>query len=222
MQRAQPATAWVSEERLHLARELHDVVAHTISVINVQASTALHLMDCHPDRARSALVTINDASRQALADVRSVLGVLRGASDHPPPGPAVGLERLDELVATSHAAGLAVQVTETGQRRPLPAGTDLAGYRIIQEALTNSARHSSSGSVAVRIDYTGPGLLIEVDDDGPARAAGCVHAGRVAGGGTGIIGMTERARALGGTLDAGPRPGGGFRVRARLPVPEMP
>jgi signal transduction histidine kinase len=190
------------EERMRIARDLHDVVAHNISVINVQANTALHLMDRQPDRARSALATINEVSSQALVELRSVLGVLRA---------------VDESVPRAPAAGLAVRVDESGQRAPLPADVDLAAYRIVQEALTNSARHSGGTNATVRIAYREGALMVEVDDDGALRSPGRPP-GQLHGTGSGIAGMTERAAALGGTLQACPRPGGGFTVRARLPL----
>jgi signal transduction histidine kinase len=206
-----------SEERMRMARDLHDVVAHNISVINVQANTALHLMDRQPERARSALVTINDVSKQALVELRSVLGVLRDVDGHgdAPRAPAPGLARLPDLVETAAAAGLAVRVHEDGPRAPLPADVDLTAYRIIQEALTNSARHSGGPTATVRLGFGDGGLRVEVDDDGTTRGA---PPARANGSGHGIAGMTERATALGGTLEAGPRPDGGFGVRAWLPA----
>ena len=206
------------EERMAMARDLHDVVAHSISVINVQANTALHLMDRQPDRARSALTTINEVSKQALVELRSVLGVLREADQSAPRAPAPGLGRLADLVDTAAATGLTVRVEESGQRAPLPADVDLAAYRIVQEALTNTARHSGGAKATVRIAYSQAALVVEVDDDGALRSAGRSPA-HVNGSGRGIAGMTERAAALGGTLRAGPRPGGGFRVAAVLPWP---
>jgi signal transduction histidine kinase len=209
------------EERMRIARDLHDVVAHNISVINVQANTALHLMDRQPDRARSALTTINEVSGQALVELRSVLGVLRAVDEGVPWAPAPGLARLGDLADTAAAAGLAVRVEESGQRVPLPADVDLAAYRIVQEALTNSARHSGGTNAIIRIVYEEDALVVEIDDDGawrpPGRSPGQAH-----GTGSGIAGMTERAAALGGTLQAGPRPGGGFTVRARLPLCGLP
>jgi signal transduction histidine kinase len=205
------------EERMRIARDLHDVVAHNISVINVQANTALHLMDRQPDRARSALTTINEVSGQALVELRSVLGVLRAVDESVPRAPAPGLARLGDLADTAAAAGLAVRVEESGQRAPLPADVDLAAYRIVQEALTNSARHSGGTNATVRITYREDALTVEVDDDGALRSPGRPPA-QPQGTGSGIAGMTERAAALGGTLQACPRPGGGFTVRARLPL----
>jgi signal transduction histidine kinase len=213
-----------SEERIRMARDLHDVVAHNISVINVQANTALHLMDRQPERARSALTTINDVSKQALVELRSVLGVLRDVDAHgvaaqAPRAPAPGLARLDDLIDNAAAAGLTVRVEEEGRRVPLPADVDLAAYRIIQEALTNSARHSGGANATVRLGYGDHALLVEVDDDGTARPPHLAASRSGGGSGHGIAGMTERAAALGGTLEAGPRPEGGFRVRGRLPFP---
>ncbi|MBO0803584.1 MAG: sensor histidine kinase [Nocardiopsaceae bacterium] len=209
-----------SEERLRIARDLHDVVAHNISVINVQASTALHLMDRQPERARSALETINQVSKQALAEVRSTLGVLRAVDERAPREPSATLARLGDLVRNAEAAGLTVDIENEGEDLPLPAGVSLAAYRIIQEALTNSARHSGGTRAVVRISRSRGEreLIIDVDDDGPGGSAPRVSGGT--GPGNGITGMTERAHALGGTLTAGPRAGGGFRVRALLPLAE--
>jgi signal transduction histidine kinase len=207
---AEEARRLAMQERLAIARDLHDVVAHNISVINVQAKTALHLMDRQPDRAREALTAIHEVSRQALGELRSVLGVLRADGADALLVPSPGLDRLDELAATARAAGIAVELEREGAPRPVPAGVDAAAYRIVQEALTNTVRHSGGGGATVRLCYDTEALTIEVDDDG--RAVGSPRPGN------GIAGMTERARALGGTLDAGPRPGGGFRVLARLPT----
>ncbi len=214
-----------SEERMQMARDLHDLVAHNISVINVQANTALHLMDRQPERARSALSTINDVSKQALVELRSVLGVLRGVDQGAPLAPSPSLSRLGDLVDTAAAAGLAVRIEESGPRAALPADIDLAAYRIVQEALTNSARHSGGTSAIVHVRYREHDLEVEVTDDGAVRPGGPgrpAGSGRTrppaTGSGHGIDGMTERASALGGTLRAGPRPGGGFGVLARLPL----
>jgi signal transduction histidine kinase len=206
-----------SEERMRMARDLHDVVAHNISVINVQANTALHLMDRQPERARSALTTINDVSKQALVELRSVLGVLRDVDENAPRAPTPGLDRLGDLVDTAAAAGLAVRVEEVGHRAALPVEVDLAAYRIVQEALTNSARHAGGANATVRLDYSASAVQVEVSDDGTPRPSG-QSAAPAHGSGSGIAGMTERAAALGGTLRAGPRPEGGFGVWARLPL----
>jgi signal transduction histidine kinase len=207
---AEEARRRAMQERMDIARDLHDVVAHNISVINVQANTALHLMDRQPERAREALTAIHEVSRQALGELRSVLGVLRADGAEAPLVPSPGLDRLAELAAHTRTAGIAVRVEQQGVPRPVPAGVDTAAYRIVQEALTNTVRHSGGHAATVRLCYDPDALTIEVDDDG--RLAAPPEPGN------GVAGMTERARALGGTLDAGPRPGGGFRVLARLPT----
>lgn len=205
------------EERLRIARELHDVLAHSISVINVQAGVALALMDERPEQARTALITIKAASKEALGEVRQVLSTLRAPGDAPR-SPAPGLDRLPELAEQAAGAGLKVDITTDGTRFPLPPGADLAAFRIIQEALTNIVRHSGSRTARVRLGYGPDGLELSVDDDGPAsrRPEGNGESG---GGGNGLLGMRERAAALGGTVEVGPQPGGGFRVLARLPRP---
>ncbi|MHB8290329.1 MAG: sensor histidine kinase [Acidimicrobiales bacterium] len=202
-----------SEERLRIARDLHDIVAHNISVINVQANTALHLMDRQAERARAALTTIHEVSKQALVELRSVLGVLRDVDQEAPRAPAPGLAQLGALLESSRAAGLAVQVIEEGERRRLPADVDITAYRIVQESLTNISRHSGGGRATVCLSYGESDLVVEVDDDGPS-----VGAGRTNGAGKGITGMSERAQAVGGTLQVGPRPGGGFSVQTCLPL----
>jgi signal transduction histidine kinase len=213
--RAEEERRQASEERLRIARELHDVLAHNISMINVQAGVALHLMDQRPEQARTALSAIKEASKEALTEVRSVLGVLRQVDESAPRSPAAGLARLDDLVARAHAAGITVRKRTTGEPRPLPAGVDLAAFRIIQEALTNVTRHAGPGVTAtVHLGYGEDDLLIEVEDDGRGAP------GDLPRGGNGIPGMRERVVALGGQISAGPRTDAeGFRVRARLPVP---
>ena len=202
-----------SEERLRMARELHDVLANNISLINVQAGVALHLLDERPEQARTALAAIKDASKEALGELRSVLGVLRRVDEAEPRDPAPGLGRLETLVSRAEAAGLQVHTEVEGEPHTLPAGLDLAAYRIVQEALTNVARHADARTANVRLAY-GPGeLTVVVEDDGHATGSSMTP-----GTGSGIAGMQERAAALGGELEAGPRPGGGFRVRARLPL----
>ena len=203
-----------SEERVRIARDLHDVVAHNISVINVQAATALHLADRQPERAIEALATIHGVSRQALVELRSILGVLRAVDDGLPRDPAPSLSHLDDLVATARSAGLQVRVEDEELSSSLPKAVDVAAYRIVQEALTNAARHAAGSTAAVRIACDGGHLLVEVKDNGGAR----VQSLAAGGSGNGIAGMTERAEALGGTLTAGARPEGGFSVRARLPL----
>jgi signal transduction histidine kinase len=200
-----------------VAQELHDVLAHNISLINVQAGVALHLIDERPEQARTALAAIKQASKDALGELRSVLGVLRAPDDEPPRAPTPSVTRLDGLVSQAAAAGLTVDVEVDGTPRPLPASVDLVAFRIVQEALTNVSRHAASArSVRVRITYTDEGVTVEVDDDG--RPGGQPHASATVGTGSGIRGMRERAASLGGTLEAGPRVGGGFHVGATLPL----
>ncbi|MCX5254316.1 histidine kinase [Streptomyces canus] len=202
-----------TEERLRIAREVHDVIGHNISMINVQAGAALHRLKKDPAQAEEALGAIKAGSRETLRELRATLGVLRRVDEEAPTAPAPGLARADELVASAKLAGLTVRIVRTGVERPLPAPVDLTAYRIVQESLTNAARHSGAGRVSVRLSYEDEELALAVEDDGQGKTAGPAGAG----GGSGIAGMTERARALGGELTAGPRPEGGFAVRARLP-----
>jgi signal transduction histidine kinase len=202
-----------SEERLRIARELHDVLAHNISLINVQAGVALHLMDERPEQARTALATIKEASKDALTEMRSVIDILRQDGEQAPRAPAATLARLDDLVSRTEAAGVRVETEIEGTSRPLPSGVDLAAFRIVQEALTNVGRHARAGTATVRVSYGDRDLTVQVDDDGSGSTSG-----GTGGSGKGILGMRERVAALGGELEAGPRPGGGFRVRARLPL----
>ncbi|WP_369244636.1 sensor histidine kinase [Streptomyces sp. R41] len=208
-ERAQSAKRRADEERLRIARELHDVLAHSISVINVQAGVGLALLDSDPEQARTALTTIKAASKEALGEVRQVLDTLR-APGEAPRAPAPGLDRLPELVEQAAGAGLTVEIE--GEVPKLPPGTDLAAFRIVQEALTNVVRHSGSRHARVRLESAEGALRLRIDDDGPATGA---DAG---GSGNGLAGMRERAAALGGTIEAGPRDDGGFRVLAVLPL----
>lgn len=194
-----------------MARELHDVLAHSISVINVQAGVGLALLDSDPEQARTALTTIKAASKEALGEVRQVLDTLRTPGDAPR-APAPGLDRLPELVDQAASAGLTVTVETDGVRNAVPPGADLAAFRIVQEALTNVVRHSGSRGARVRIGYGAGRIRLRIDDDGPATGS---DAG---GSGNGLAGMRERAAALGGTIEAGSRPDGGFQVRAELPL----
>jgi signal transduction histidine kinase len=206
--RADAARRQAGEERLRIARELHDVLAHDISLINVQAGVALHLIDERPEQAREALAAIKHASKDALGELRSVLDALR--ADGPAPRtPTAGLARLGEVVTGAAAAGLRVETSVEGEAEPLSAAVDLAAFRIVQEAVTNVIRHANTAHAAVRLSYGDDALEVEVCDEG--------RRGALNGHGNGLAGMAERAAALGGTLDAGPRPEGGFRVHARLP-----
>jgi signal transduction histidine kinase len=210
---AEEARRRAGEERLRIARELHDVLAHNISLINVQAGVALHLIDEQPQQARTALSAIKDASNEALGELRSVLDILREGYEIPPRSPTSGLTRLDDLVAKTEAAGLKVTTRVEGRPRPLPPGVDLAAFRIVQEALTNVTRHAGDAQAEIRIIYGERDLIVQIDDDGGGPALS------TSSGGKGISGMRERAAALDGDLEVGPREGGGFRVRARLPLP---
>jgi len=207
-----------SEDRLRVARDLHDVIGHNISLINVQASMGLDLMDSQPEQARAALSAIKSASKEALEELRAMLTTLRRDDDVAPRSPSPGLDRLPELIELTRAAGLSVEVEAVGKAPPLPAAVHLAAYRIIQESLTNVARHAGPAQVTVRVTYADADVRIEVDDDGtlPAGRAPTIGAG------SGITGMRERATALGGDLSAGFRRDGGFRVSARLPVRASP
>jgi signal transduction histidine kinase len=202
-----------SEERLRIARELHDVLAHNISLINVQAGVALHLMDERPGQARTALAAIKQASNEALGELQSVLDILREGGEAPPRSPTSWLARLGDLVAKTEAAGLRVTMRVEGTARRLPPRVDLAAFRIVQEALTNVARHAGDAHATVRIGYGERDLTVQIDDDGRGASVETPSSG-----GKGISGMRERAGALDGELEAGPRPGGGFRVLARLPM----
>lgn len=204
-----------THERLRLARDLHDMVAHSIGVIAIQAGMANRVVDVRPDEARKAMQAIETTSRQTLAGLRQLLITLRQADpaardDSPPLPPTPGLADLDRLVAATRSTGLRVDVRWRG-RRPLPVDTDTGAFRIIQEALANVIRHARAGRVQIRIDHGDTDLAIEVTDDG--------RGGTVDGAGYGITGMRERAALLGGRLTAAPRAGGGFQVTAWLPVP---
>ncbi len=219
----------ISEERLRMARDLHDVIGHTMSVINVQAGVGLDLMDSRPEQAAAALAAIKTASKDALDELRTMLVALRQDGEQAPRSPASGLDRLADLLELSRAAGLPVTTEVTGEQRPLPAAADIAAYRIIQESLTNVTRHAGRATAVVRLAYRPDELRIDVIDDGrgipPASTvpAGDGNSGDGASGGngisgSGISGMRERAAALGGSLDAAARPGGGFAVTAHLPL----
>ncbi|HSJ51605.1 MAG TPA: sensor histidine kinase [Actinomycetota bacterium] len=201
------------EERLRIARELHDVLAHNISLINVQAGVALHLMDERPEQARTALAAIKRASKDTLGELRSVLDILRGPGEVDPRVPAGGLARLGELVTRASAAGLAVRTRTEGTARPVPAHVDLAAYRIVQEALTNVIRHAGASEATVDVTYGDRELMLRIEDDGRGDSSG-----ESPGTGSGIAGMRDRAAAVHGELHAGPAPDGGFRVVARLPL----
>ncbi|KMS66274.1 sensor histidine kinase [Streptomyces sp. NRRL WC-3725] len=221
--REEEARRRVAEERLRIARDLHDVVAHHIALVNVQAGVAAHVMDRRPDQAKEALAHVREASRSALDELRATVGLLRQSGDpEAPTEPAPGLSRLEELADTFRSAGLPVSVARADQGTELPAAVDLAAYRIVQEALTNVQKHAGPEAEAeVSVVRVGTNVEVTVLDDGPGKPGAPVPAaGRApeAGGGHGLLGMRERVTALGGTLTTGPRYGGGFRVHAILPV----
>lgn len=213
--REEEARRRVAEERLRIARDLHDVVAHHIALVNVQAGVAAHVMDKRPDQAKEALAHVREASRSALNELRATVGLLRQSGDpEAPTEPAPGLYRLDELAGTFRNAGLQVEVARADHGTELPAAVDLAAYRVIQEALTNVRKHAGPRARAeVSVVRVGPHIEVTVLDDG----AGDVPASED-GGGHGLLGMRERVTALRGALTTGPRYGGGYRVHAILPV----
>ena len=207
----------VTEERLRIARELHDVVAHTMSVVAVHAGTGRMVAEQDPAAARQALATIETATRSALSEMRRLLGVLRssdgGASAALSPAP--GLGDLDALVAAVGTSGAAVEVRVEGERNDVPPGVDLSAFRIVQEALTNVVKHAGPARVAVAVRYDADAVTVEVEDDGDGRAPAALE--RSPDGGHGLAGMRERVAIHDGELEAGPRPADGFRVAARLP-----
>ncbi|MET7753357.1 sensor histidine kinase [Streptomyces sp. NPDC005389] len=214
--REEEAGRRVAEERLRIARDLHDVVAHHIALVNVQAGVAAHVMDKRPDQAKEALAHVRDASRSALDELRATVGLLRQSGDpEAPTEPAPGLAVLDGLLDSFRNAGLPVALARTDGERPLPATVDLAAYRIVQEALTNVRKHAGPDAKAeVSVVRVGRTVEITVLDNGTSTP----DPDSVPTGGHGLLGMRERVGALGGTLTAAPRYGGGFRVQAILPV----
>jgi signal transduction histidine kinase len=216
--REEEARRRAGEERLRIARELHDALGHHLSLINMQSGVALHLNKELPEQVRNSLEAIKQASKEALAELRSVLDILRQEGEPAARSPTSTLARLDELVAQAAAAGLVVQVETDGEVRRLPFAVDVAAFRIVQEALTNVSRHAGPATATVRVSYGEGDLTVQVDDDGRKPPP----PGRAPGSGKGIVGMRERAAALGGDLQAGPQPGGGFRVQARLPLDGLP
>lgn len=217
-ERVESAQRAVAEERLRIARELHDVLAHAMSVVAVQSGVGAHVIDSRPDQAKRILQTISETSRESMKEMRSLLDVLR---DNPELqteelAPAPGLEQLDELVARVTDVGVPVTVRVQGERAAVPAGVDLAAYRIVQEALTNILKHAGKARVILTVRYEPSAVHLEILDDGRGAAAtGATAPGRN-GSGHGLVGMRERASLYDGVLDAGPRPGGGYRVAATL------
>ncbi|MFB7916402.1 sensor histidine kinase [Streptomyces sp. NPDC056061] len=217
--RAHEVTEAVTAERLRIARELHDAVAHSIGIIAIQAGMGSRVIRTRPTEAREALRVIEATSRETLSGLRRTLVSLRrtdggpAAAQRSPLAPSPGLEDVEQLAAATAGAAVRVDVRRSGKRRPVPAAIDLSAYRIVQEALTNVVRHADTGHCRVSIDYGDEELSVEVVDDG------CGAAGNGPAHGFGLVGMRERVGLLGGRLVAGPRPEGGFRVAARLPLP---
>jgi signal transduction histidine kinase len=236
----------VAEERARIARELHDVVAHSVSVMVVQAGAARRTLATSPGQATTALGQIESTGRQALVEMRRLLGLLRdgdgedGEAAAAALSPQPSLAHLESLAAAAREAGLPVEIVVEGEPRPLPAGVDLSAYRIVQEALTNSLKHAGPARASVRLCYGREALEVQVLDDGPGPGPAPVGGGLAvvtlgpggvlsvgssrptAGGGHGLIGMRERVALFGGTLEAGLRPGGGYRVAAHLPLSGEP
>ncbi|MFI9829142.1 sensor histidine kinase [Streptomyces sp. NPDC051913] len=210
--REEEARLRVAEERMRIARELHDVVAHHMAVANAQAGTARHLAPTQPEQAQKILDELTATTSAALLELRATVGVLRQPDDPDSLEPAPGLHRLPELIAACESAGLTVAVATEGEPRPLSPGVDLTAYRIVQEALTNATKHASDHTARIRLAYSDSRLLITVSNEGAGVAP------PVPGGGFGLMGMRERAHSVGGDLRAGPRPEGGFEVTTALPL----
>jgi signal transduction histidine kinase len=191
------------EERLRIARDLHDVISHAVSAMSVQATVAAHSIDDSPEQAKAALEAIREQSRRATAELKATVGALRAE-------PAPGLRSIEQLVGAASGAGVAVDVSVTGEARTLPDAVDQAAYRIVQESLTNVVRHANATWARLLVRYEPNAVVLQVDDNGSG--------GAVNGAGHGLAGMRERAAALGGMLEAGPAPAGGFRVYAELPT----
>jgi signal transduction histidine kinase len=243
--REQVAATAVTEERLRIARELHDVVAHSMTVVAVQAGFGEYVFDHEPAQAREALGAIQHVTREALADMQRLLGVLRRDGTGQPPddghatdgrpangqepvrrlqlAPAPGLADLERLVSTTAGAGVRVNVTRTGEHRDIPAGIDQSAFRIVQEALTNVVKHSGASSCRVSVGYEDTGLSVEITDPGGATPGldRSPAAREPNGTGHGILGMRERVSLCGGEFTAGPLPERGFRVAARFPLPVL-
>ncbi|PJM95744.1 sensor histidine kinase [Streptomyces sp. CB01373] len=220
-EREAQAKVAVAAERARIARELHDVVAHNVSVMVVQADGAAYVLDAAPDQAKKALETISSTGRQALAEMRRLLGVLR-TGEHQEGGeyvPQPDVGQIEDLVEQCRGSGLPVDFRIEGTPRPLPSGVELTAYRIVQEALTNTRKHGGpNAGASVRLVYFDDGLGLLVEDDGKGAPHELYEEGGADGRGHGLIGMRERIGMVGGTLDAGPRPGGGFRISALLPL----
>jgi signal transduction histidine kinase len=205
------ARAAVAEERARIARELHDIVGHSVSVMTVQASAVRRLLRDDQEREREALITVEETGRAALAEMRRLVGVLRRPEEAPALAPQPSLEHIDKLVAQTREAGLPTHLTVEGEASPLPAGIDLTAYRLVQEGLTNALKHARATHAEVHVRYADGSVELVVSDDGNGDGKG-------EGSGHGLTGMRERVAVVGGELAAGPRPNGGYELRARLPM----
>jgi signal transduction histidine kinase len=210
-ERAEQARLSVAEERTRIARELHDVVGHSVSVMTVQASAARRLLRPHQEKEREALLVVEQTGREALAEMRRMVGVLRRPEEAPALAPQPTLERLDRLIAQTREAGLPVELRIEGEPQPLAASIDLTAYRLVQEGLTNTIKHARAEHAAVVVRYGDGHVELTVTDDGTGDGGGD-------SGGHGLVGMRERVSVYGGELEAGPLPAGGYRLHARLPV----
>jgi signal transduction histidine kinase len=210
-EREERARAAVAEERARIARELHDVVGHSVSVMTVQASGVRRLLRPDQEREREALLVVERTGREALAEMRRMVGVLRRPEEAPALAPQPSLEHLDRLVEQAREAGLEVNLRIEGEAVELPAGLDLTAYRLVQEGLTNAIKHAQATRAEVVVRYSDGQVEVTVSDDGRGVGTGD-------GGGHGLVGMRERVSVYGGDLDAGPKPGGGYRLRAKLPL----
>jgi signal transduction histidine kinase len=210
-ERVERARLAVADERTRIARELHDVVGHSVSVMTVQASAARRLLKPHQEKEREALLVVEQTGREALAEMRKMVGVLRRPEEAPALAPQPSLEHLDKLIAHTQERGLPVELRIEGDPEPLPAGVDLTAYRLVQEGLTNAIKHARAGHAEVVVRYGDGHVELTVTDDGAGGGDGD-------SGGHGLVGMRERVSVYGGELEAGPQVGGGFKLRARLPI----
>ncbi|MEU5716981.1 sensor histidine kinase [Streptomyces sp. NPDC020403] len=213
-ERDEEARRRVIQERMRIARELHDVVAHHLALANAQAGTAAHLARTRPDQAIAMIEKLPEVTASALRELKATVGLLRQDTDSQELAPAPGLDQLPQLVETCASAGLDVSVTREGQPQALTPGMDLTAYRIVQEALTNVTKHAATPSARVRLDYTAPYLTLTITNEAGEPSSVAADAR-----GFGLLGMRERALAAGGTFHAGPRPEGGFEVACALPLP---
>ena len=212
-EQAERAEAAVRAERARIARELHDVIAHSVSVMVVQAGAAEEVLRTAPEGALDPIRAVQDTGRQALAEMARLLGMLRRDGEELGLAPQPGLDDLETLIAETRRAGLPVELQVEGERQPLPLGADLSAYRIVQEALTNTRKHAGDAGATVTLRYAADALELEVVDTGDGAA-------KSVSGGHGLVGMRERVALFGGEVETGPRPEGGYRVRARLPLSE--